>query len=118
MLAGERPVIFGDGEQSRDFTPVANVVEANLLAAMAGDGIGDVFNVACGRTSTLNNLVAWLNEELGTALCPIYEPPRAADIRHSYASIRRAEAVLGYRPGTEVQKGLSETVKWFKEHER
>jgi len=117
MLAGQPPVIYGDGEQSRDFTPVANVVEANLLAAEAFKGIGDVFNVACGQTSTLNQLVAWLNAELGTHLFPTYEPPRTADIRHSYASIEQAEMILGYRPQLTVQDGLRETVTWFKEHE-
>jgi UDP-glucose 4-epimerase len=117
MLAGQRPVVYGDGEQSRDFTPVANVVEANLLAAEAAHGIGDVFNVACGQTSTLNQLVAWLNAELGTALAPIYEPCRAGDIRHSYASIRKAEATLGYRPPVDVRAGLRQTVLWFKKHE-
>jgi len=117
MLAGERPVIFGDGEQSRDFTAVENVVAANLLAAETTRGIGEFFNVACGQTSTLNQLVAWLNQLLGTDLPPIYEPPRPADIRHSYASIRKAEALLGYRPTLEVQEGLRRTVEWFKEHE-
>lgn len=117
MLAGQRPVIFGDGEQSRDFTPVANVVEANLCAAEATRGIGEAFNVACGRASTLNELVGWLNTELGTALSPIYEPPRPADIRHSYASVRRAEEILGYRPRVDVQTGLRDTVAWFKGHE-
>ena len=116
MLAGQRPVIYGDGEQSRDFTPVENVVEANLLAAGAA-GAGDVFNVACGQTTTLNQLVAWLNVELGTELPPIHEPPRPADIRHSYASIRKAEAALGYRPRADVRTGLRQTVQWFKAHE-
>jgi UDP-glucose 4-epimerase len=117
MLAGTPPVIFGDGEQSRDFTPVANVVEANLRAAESRQGIGEVFNVACGRASTLNQLAGWLNEALGTALLPVYEPPRPADIRHSYASIRRAEAFLGYRPQVDVREGLRQTAAWFKEHE-
>ncbi|MGD0266447.1 MAG: NAD-dependent epimerase/dehydratase family protein [Candidatus Methylomirabilota bacterium] len=117
MLAGERPVIFGDGEQSRDFTAVENVVAANLLAAETTRGIGDFFNVACGQTSTLNQLVAWLNQLLGTDLSPIYEPPRPADIRHSYASIRKAETLLGYQPILEVQEGLRRTVEWFKRHE-
>ncbi len=117
MLAGQRPVIFGDGDQSRDFTPVANVVAANLCAAEATRGVGEVFNVACGQASTLNQLVAWLNEALGTVLAPIYEPPRQADIRHSYASIRKAEALLGYRPQADVRDGLRQTVAWFKEHE-
>jgi UDP-glucose 4-epimerase len=65
----------------------------------------------------LNQLVAWLNQLLGTDLPPIYEPPRPADIRHSYASIRKAEALLGYRPTLEMQEGLRRTVEWFKEHE-
>jgi len=117
MMAGQRPVIYGDGEQSRDFTPVANVVAANLCAAEAEQGIGEVFNVACGRASTLNQLVGWLNGALGTDVVPIYEAPRAADIRHSYASIRKAEEVLGYRPQADVQEGLRQTVAWFKEHE-
>jgi len=117
MLAGQRPVIYGDGEQSRDFTPVANVVAANLCAAAATPGIGDAFNVACGQPSTLNQLVAWLNEELGTSLPPLYEPIRQGDIRHSYASIRQAESMLGYRPRVEVRDGVRETVAWFREHE-
>jgi len=117
MLAGQRPVVYGDGEQSRDFTPVANVVEANLLAAEAPRGVGEVFNVACGKTSTLNQLVAWLNEELGTNLPPVYEAPRAGDILQSYASIRKAEATLGYRPTVDVRAGLRQTVQWFKAHE-
>jgi UDP-glucose 4-epimerase len=117
MLSGKPPVIFGDGEQSRDFTPVANVVEANIRAAVSPRGVGEVFNVACGRASTLNQLVDWLNAALGTALAPIYEPPRPADIRHSYASIQRAETVLGYRPQVDVEEGLRRTVSWFKEHE-
>jgi nucleoside-diphosphate-sugar epimerase len=117
MLAGKRPVVFGDGEQSRDFTAVENVVAANLLAAETTRGIGEVFNVACGQTSSLNQLVAWLDQLLGADLPPIYEPQRPADIRHSYASIRKAEALLGYRPTLEVQEGLRRTVEWFKEHE-
>jgi UDP-glucose 4-epimerase len=117
MLAGQRPIIFGDGEQSRDFTPVANVVEANLLAAVATEGVGDVFNVGCGQVSTLNQLVEWLNTEIGTQLPPIYEPPRAGDIRHSYASVAKAELLLGYRPSVDVKAGLRETVAWFTTHE-
>ena len=117
MLAGHRPVIFGDGEQSRDFTPVKNVVAANLLAAESASGIGEAFNIAAGRRSTLNELVGWLNRLLGTSLDPIYEPPRPADVRHSHASIRKAEDLLGYRPTLDVQEGLRQTVAWFKEHE-
>jgi UDP-glucose 4-epimerase len=117
MLAGKPPVIYGDGEQSRDFTAVENVVAANLLAAETAQGIGEVFNIACGQTSTLNQLAAWLNQMLGTSLSPIYEAPRPADIQHSYASIRKAEAVLGYRPSLEVQEELRRTIQWFKTQE-
>ncbi|MBI4736157.1 MAG: SDR family oxidoreductase [candidate division NC10 bacterium] len=117
LLAGNRPVIYGDGEQSRDFTAVDNVVEANLLAAEATQGVGEVFNVACGQASTLNQVAAWLNQLLGTDLPPIYEPPRPADIRHSYASIRKAERVLGYQPRLDVREGLRRTIDWFKGHE-
>jgi UDP-glucose 4-epimerase len=105
MLAGQRPVIYGDG------------VAANLCAAAATRGIGDAFNVACGQPSTLNQLVAWLNEELGTSLQPVYEPIRQGDIRHSYASILQAESMLGYRPRVDVRDGVRETVAWFREHE-
>ena len=117
MLAGKRPVIFGDGEQSRDFTPVDNVVAANLLAAESREGIGEVMNIAGGQPSTLNQLVAWLNELLGTDLPPIYEPPRPADIRHSYASIHMAGSLLGYQPQMDVREGLRHTIEWFRVHE-
>jgi UDP-glucose 4-epimerase len=117
MLAGKSPVVFGDGEQSRDFTAVENVVAANLVAATAARGVGDVFNIACGQRSTLNQLVAWLNQLLGTDLSPVYEAPRPADIRHSYASIRKAEAALGYQPTLGVEEGLRQAVEWFRQHE-
>jgi UDP-glucose 4-epimerase len=117
MLAGKRPVIFGDGEQSRDFTPVDNVVAANLLAAESRKGLGEIMNVAGGQPSTLNQVVAWLNELLGTNLPPVYEPPRPADVRHSYASIRKAETLLEYRPHLDVREGLRRTIEWFKIHE-
>ncbi len=117
MLKGERPVIFGDGGQSRDFTAVANVVQANLRAAESPGGIGQAFNVACGQSSTLNDLVAALNAELGTNLPAVHKPPRPADIRHSYASIQKARAVLGYDPQVDLRAGLKETVAWFKKYE-
>ncbi|HSB70240.1 MAG TPA: SDR family oxidoreductase [Candidatus Methylomirabilis sp.] len=117
MLAGKRPVIYGDGEQSRDFTAVDNVVKANLLAAEASGGVGEAMNIACGQAGTLNQVVAWINDSLGGRLEPIYEPSRPADIRHSYASIRKAEAVLGYRPGLGVREGLQRTIEWFSAHE-
>lgn len=117
MLAGEPPIIYGDGEQSRDFTPVENVVQANLLAAESAGGVGEAINVACGQVSTLNQLAAWLNGLLGTRLEPAYQPVRPGDIRHSYAAIGKAERLLGYRPTLAVQEGLARTVAWFREHE-
>jgi len=117
MLAGKQPVIFGDGEQSRDFTAVENVVAANLLAAETAQGVGEVFNIAGGRPSTLNQLAGWLNQLLGTTLLPTHEAPRPADIRHSYASIRKAEAMLGYRPSVPVEEGLRRVVEWFQANE-
>ncbi|HSB78720.1 MAG TPA: LPS biosynthesis protein WbpP, partial [Candidatus Methylomirabilis sp.] len=83
----------------------------------AAQGVGDAFNIACGQASTLNQVVAWINESLGTRLEPIFEPPRPADIRHSYASIRKAETVLSYRPSLGVREGLRRTVEWFQAHE-
>jgi UDP-glucose 4-epimerase len=117
MLAGKPPVIFGDGEQSRDFTPVEDVVAANLRAADTSRGRGEAMNIAGGHPTTLNQLAAWMNEVLGTRLTPIHEPPRPADIRHSYASIRRAEALLGYQPTTDIREALRGTAEWFKQHE-
>ena len=117
-IAEGRPVtVHGDGEQSRDFTPVENVVAANLLAAETKPGIGQALNIARGQSSTLNQLVGWLNELLGTHLSPLYEPPRPMDVRHSYASIQKAETLLGYRPTVGVREGLQRTVEWFMAHE-
>ncbi|MBI4615999.1 MAG: SDR family oxidoreductase [Planctomycetes bacterium] len=113
MCAGRPPVIYGDGEQSRDFTYVENVVEANLLAARAPQLAGQVVNIACGRRTTLNELVGWLGELLGRRFAPEYAPPRPGDIRHSHADIRRAAELLGYRPTVDVREGLARTVEWF-----
>jgi len=117
MLRGERPVIFGDGEQSRDFTPVENVVAANLLAAESPKGVGEALNVACGQVTTLNQIATWLNELLGTDLPAEHVAPRPGDIRHSYASIQKAEAALGYRPQTDIREALARTLEWFRTHE-
>jgi len=114
MSKGERPHIYGDGEQSRDFTYIDNVVEANLLAANAPGVSGEMFNIACGERYTVNELVAILNEILGTNIEPVYEPPRTGDVRHSMASIEKAEKMLGYRPLVTFEEGLRRTVEWFK----
>lgn len=113
MLQGQRPVIFGDGEQSRDFTYVGNVVEANLMAAQS-DCDGDaVFNVACGERYSLNDLVALLNEILGTTVEPTYDPPRPGDVKHSLADTSRIQAAVGHRPIVDFKRGLELTVEWY-----
>jgi UDP-glucose 4-epimerase len=115
LLAGERPVIFGDGEQSRDFTYVANVVEANLLAMDAGPAVaGEVFNVACGERVTLNRLVGELRELLESDVEPVYAAPRAGDIRHSLADLSHARARLGYEPSVLLREGLERTIAHFR----
>jgi len=113
MLRGQRPVIYGDGEQSRDFTFIADCVAANLLAATAPNAAGQVLNVACGERHSLNKLVALLNRVLGTAIEPIYEPARRGDVRHSQASIAAARRLLGYEPRFSLEQGLRQTVAWF-----
>ncbi|MEW5976977.1 MAG: SDR family oxidoreductase [Acidobacteriota bacterium] len=114
MLRGERPVIFGDGEQSRDFTYVANVVKANLCAARASDSSGRVYNVACGQRVTLNEVVKTLNRILGTQLTPEYQLPRQGDIRHSLADIARAREDLSFVPDVGFEDGLRQTVEWYR----
>lgn len=116
MLAGERPTIFGDGEQSRDFTFVEDAIAANLLACTAPNAAGQVVNVACGERYSLNELVAALNRILGTAIEPIYAAPRAGDVKHSQADIGAARALLGYEPRCSFEEGLRKTVEWFQNH--
>lgn len=113
LLAGQPPTVYGDGEQSRDFTHVANVVQANLLAATAAKAPGEVFNVGCGARYTLNDLLNRLNQILGTHVEPIYEPARAGDVRHSHADIDKARQLLGYEPTVGFQEGLALTADWY-----
>jgi nucleoside-diphosphate-sugar epimerase len=114
MLAGERPEIYGDGHQSRDFTFVENAMRACLLAAAAGpEAAGEAMNVACGSRITLLDLVATLNDILGTDLQPTFAAPRPGDVRHSLASIEKASELLGYRPVMDVSSGLRATAEWF-----
>jgi len=114
MLRGESPVIYGDGEQSRDFTFVANNVEANILAATAEQGAGEVINIACGSNVSLNRLAELINAELGTDLKPRYEPSRPGDVRHSKASVRKAKELIGYEPLVSFEEGLKETIRWYR----
>jgi UDP-glucose 4-epimerase len=104
--------VFGDGEQSRDFTYVANVVEANWLAAHAPVERHAVVNIAYGQRTTLNQIIALLNELTGQTLPAIYSAPRAGDVRHSLASIARAQNLLGYAPRVDLREGLRQTLEW------
>ena len=114
MLKGESPVIYGDGEQSRDFTYIDNAVEANLLACRSGKvGAGEVINVACGERYSLNDLVQILNEIMGTGIEPLYSEARPGDVKHSLADITRARELLGYKAGVDFREGLKRTVEWF-----
>ncbi len=115
LLGGKRPVIFGDGHQSRDFTFVDNVVHGNLLAADAGPEVsGLTVNVANGRATSLLELVAQLNELLGTDVQPIHEPPRPGDVKHSLADITRAEQLLGYTPIVSFEEGLGRSIDYYR----
>jgi UDP-glucose 4-epimerase len=115
MTVGRRPHIHGDGRQSRDFTYIADVIQANLLAAEAPGVSGRVYNVACNRRTTLLELVAEINRILSTKIDPVHGEPRPGDVRHSQADISRAQADLGYRPSTDVARGIANYVKWYLE---
>ena len=113
MLEGQRPTVYGDGEQSRDFTYVENVVQANLKAALAEDGAGQVFNIACGKRLSLNELVGKLNEVLGTDLEPVYDEPRVGDVKHSLADISAAQEAFGYDSTIDFDEGLRRSAEFF-----
>ncbi len=117
MLAGEQPTIFGDGEQSRDFTYIDNVVQANLLAAAArGDRVsGSAMNCATGSAVTLNQTFNILCGLTGYKGVPSYAAPRSGDIRHSLAEIRLAGELLGYAPQVDFPEGLRRTVEWYRQ---
>lgn len=115
MLAGESPQVYGDGEQSRDFTHVENVVQANLLAATADGASGAVCNVGCGERYTLNELIELLQNLIGSPVDPDYGPERAGDVKHSLADITRAREALGYEPEVDFREGLRRTVQWYRE---
>ena len=118
MTAGRSPVLHGDGEQSRDFTFVADVVRANLLAAEAPGVSGNVYNIACGCRTSLLELVMYLNTLLGGDIKPMHTDARPGDVRHSQASIERACVDLGYEPTTDIVTGLRHCLEWWRQHNR
>jgi UDP-glucose 4-epimerase len=113
-LAGCAPTIYGDGEQTRDFVFVGDVVEANLLAAHSAKAVGTVVNVASGVRTSLNALLAAIQGITGTRLAANHQPARPGDVRHSLACLARAEALLGYRPRASLETGLAATIEGFR----
>jgi nucleoside-diphosphate-sugar epimerase len=118
MLKGEKPIIFGDGEQSRDFTFVSNVVEANILASKAQDVSGEAFNIACGERTTVNSLVNTINEVLNKNIDPVHDEPRPGDVKNSYAEISKARKMLKYEPLVPFNEGLKKTINWYQERNK
>jgi UDP-glucose 4-epimerase len=115
LTTGKRPTIHGDGKQSRDFTFVADVVQANLKAAAAPGVSGRAYNVACGRRTSLLELIDHLNALLGTRTAPLHAAPRPGDVRHSLADIQRARTELGYEPTTDMPAGLRLCLEWWRQ---
>jgi nucleoside-diphosphate-sugar epimerase len=114
LLRGERPVIYGDGEQSRDFTYIDNVVDANLKAAESARGIGEVMNIANGERITLNQLLQELRDLTGRSdVVADYREPRVGDVKHSLADISRARSLLGFEPRVDLRTGLQLTIDWW-----
>jgi len=117
LLRNQQPIVFGDGEQTRDFVYVEDVVNANMLALTKKEVKGEVFNIATGVATTINKLVWNLQEIMSKKhLKPIHKPPRQGDIRHSYASIEKARKILEYEPKFSLKKGLTKLVEWYSRH--
>ncbi len=116
-LQGKPYTVQGDGLQSRDFTYIENVVQANLLAMDAPDVSGEAFNVACGERITLLDVIATLNRLIGQELPIEHSPARAGDVRHSLADISKAAKLLGYKPSVSAAEGLARTLEWYRTNE-
>jgi nucleoside-diphosphate-sugar epimerase len=114
LLQGLPPIIFGDGEQSRDFSYIDNVVQANLLAMQVGRLDGEPINIACGKRTSLNQLLAIFYDIFGSKVLPIYQEPRKGDVKHSLADIRKGKQILNYEPTVGIEAGLKKTVEYFK----
>ena len=116
ILKGEPPTIYGDGEQTRDFTHIDNVVHANLLAADAAETHGEVVNIACGERVSINQIIAEINRLLGKSVTPNYVEPRAGDVKHSLADISLARKVIGFEPKIAFDEGLQLAIEWYAEN--
>jgi len=114
LLEGRPPIIYGNGEQTRDFTHIQDVVEANMLAAETDSAVGEVFNIATGKPATINELCSMLLKITGRMdLSPEHTGPRPGDIKHSYADTTKARETLGYRPRVSLEQGLVQLTEWF-----
>ncbi|MCX5647379.1 MAG: SDR family oxidoreductase [Phycisphaerae bacterium] len=116
ILRNQPPTIYGDGEQSRDFTYVDNVVQANLLAARAKETHGEVVNIACGEAVTVNAIIGMINQLLGKHVKPIYAPARAGDVKHSLADITAAKKLIGFQPVLLFREGLEKSIDWYRKN--
>jgi nucleoside-diphosphate-sugar epimerase len=114
ILRDRPPTIYGDGEQSRDFTYIDNVVQANLLAARAKQTHGEMVNVACGEAVTVNAIIAAINQLLGKNVRPNYVPARPGDVKHSLADITAAGKLIGYKPVVLFREGLEKSIDWYR----
>jgi nucleoside-diphosphate-sugar epimerase len=114
ILKDRPPTVYGDGEQSRDFTYIDNVVEANLCAARAERTNGEVVNIACGERITVNEIIAMINEILGKNVKPIYAPQRPGDVKHSLADITAARKLIGFEPVVLFREGLEKAIAWYR----
>jgi nucleoside-diphosphate-sugar epimerase len=116
LIREKKATIYGDGEQSRDFTYVKDCVQANLMACVAVGAAGGVFNIASGRRTVINDLYDKIARLLNRTDRPTYEAPRPGDVRHSLADINRAKSVLGYEPKHTIDQGIGEAIQWYKEN--
>lgn len=116
VLKEQPPLVYGDGEQTRDFTYIDNVVHANLLAARAPKTSGEVINIACGERISVNAIIGLINEICGKNVKPNYAPTRAGDVKHSLAAIERAKELIGYQPVMLFKDGLIKAIQWYKEN--
>lgn len=116
ILKDEPPTIYGDGQQSRDFSYVDNVVEANLLAARAQKTSGEVINIAYGKAVTVNEIIGMINNLTGKNIKPVYTDPRLGDVKHSLADIGAAEKLIGYKPTVDFEKGLQLAIDWYRKN--
>ena len=116
ILKDEPPTIYGDGEQSRDFTYIDNVVRANLLAARAEQTTGEVVNIACGRAVTVNEIIDMINASVGKNVKPVYTESRPGDVKHSLADITLAGKIIGFKPKVLFQEGLTRAIAWYREN--